>query len=56
MAKYKELALETMFPDAAICQRQKLDLSSDDRIKNANGYEVELPSTSHQSQQTQISL
>ena len=54
LAKYKELATEAMFPDAAICQRQKLVLSDDNRVKNVSSYEVELPSTSHQSQQTQI--
>ena len=56
LAKYKELATEAMFPDAAICQRQKLVLSDDNRVKNVSSYEDELPSTSHQSQQTQIGL
>ena len=56
LAKYKELATEAMFPDAAICQRQQLYLSDDNRVKNASSYEVELLSTSHQSQQIQIGL
>ena len=56
LAKYNKLATEAMFPDEAICQRQKLDLSDDSRLKNVNSYEVELPSTSYQSQQTQIGL
>ena len=56
LAKYKELEKEAMFSDADICQRQKLDLSDDNRAKNVSSYEVELPSTSHQSQQAQIGL
>ena len=36
MAKYKELATEAMFPDAAICRRQKLYLSDDNRVKNVS--------------------
>ena len=32
LAKYKELATEAMFPDAGVCQRQKLNLSGDNRM------------------------
>ena len=56
LAKFKELATEAMFPDAATCQRQKLDLSDDNRVKNVSSHKVELPSPCHQSQQTQIGL
>ena len=56
LAKYKELSTKAMFPDAAICQRQKLDLSGDNRVKNMSSYGVKLLSMSHQFQQTQIDL
>ena len=56
LANYKELTTEVMFLDAAICQRQELDLSDDNRVKKVSSYEVELLSTSHRSQQIQIDL
>ena len=56
LANYKELTTEVMFLDTAICQCQKLDLSDDNRVKKVSSYEVELPFTSHRSQQTQIGL
>ena len=56
LTKYKESATEAMFSDATLCQRQKLDLSDDNRVKSMSSYEVELRSTSNQSQKIQTGL